>query len=49
MEDNTPYRDDSAITLLKKIVAMLGGNPDCCAGNTEQQLLFMWAEQACSC
>lgn len=43
-----PKRDDSEIVLLRKIVECLGGDPACCGGSTEQELLFQWAQLACA-
>lgn len=42
-----PFRDDSEVVLLRKIVLLSGGSPDCCGFDTYQSLLFQWAQLAC--
>lgn len=46
--ENQPFRDDSEVVLLKKIVAILGGSPDCCVTDSKQSLLFQWAQLSCA-
>lgn len=41
------FRSDSEVVLLRKIVELSGCPTDCCGFQTEQMLLYLWAECVC--
>lgn len=45
--ESQPFRGDTEIMLLRKIVTLLGGTAD--AFDTEQVLLYKWAKLVCDC
>lgn len=41
------FRSDSTVVLLRKIVELSGCQTDCCTHQSEQLLLYLWAECVC--